>query len=400
MSLPEKKPPTFKYPRWLLALTSTTLAVSLTLLLAEGAVRWLVPRHYWATPYDFYEIQEDSLLGWVTKPFAASHYLDDLGQQIDIRTNQDGLQPGTCTRARGAGRYRILLFGNSTVIGREVPQAARLHGQLQLAMARRGRQAEVINAGVSGFATDQSLLFMQRLLPHYQPDVVLYGFCENDLAANTWPRDHGLHKPRFARQADSLRLELPAPNPVIRGRSSYRPANLVRRWVYLSALGRLLWPRLRAIQFRYWPPSPDPALTGSARASFYQDPAAWAKPDTALFAQLVGAMQRTCQQRGAQFAWYAHPAAEAVWNPQMELVRDPARPYDRFALENRLATVAQAQGTLFSSNVQYFVERQAQGPFHLLPLDPHCNPAGYGLQAEVLADFLVGRGLLGPGQVP
>jgi lysophospholipase L1-like esterase len=117
--------------------------------------------------------------------------------------------------------------------------------------------------------------------------------------------------------------------------------------------------------------------------------------DTGLFAQLVAAMPRACQPTRTQFAWYAHPPAEAVWDPQVQLVQDPARPYDRYALENWLAHVAQAQGTPFSRNVQYLVERQAQGPFHLLPLDPHCNPAGYALQAEALADFLVEQGWLG-----
>ena len=60
----------------------------------------------------------------------------------------------------------------------------------------------------------------------------------------------------------------------------------------------------------------------------------------------------------------------------------------RDATADWLVVTAKEISVAFCPLVDHFVSQQNRGPFHLLPRDPHCNPAGYRVQAEALARFL------------
>lgn len=83
-----------------------------------------------------------------------------------------------------AGTLRVLALGDSHTQGYEVRQEATFAASLERWLAARGRKAEVLNAGVSGFSTAEELAFLENEGHRYAPDVVVVGFYANDFGDN------------------------------------------------------------------------------------------------------------------------------------------------------------------------------------------------------------------------
>ena len=120
----------------------------------------------------------------------------------------------------------------------------------------------------------------------------------------------------------------------------------------------------------------------------YYDPAAIAILDWRLLTALVVRMKTAAESHGARFLFYAMPDALEVWDPLIAKRKRALHlnddQYDRFALEHRLQAMAIENRLEFVPMIRYFMQRQNQGPFHLLPADRHCNGAGYQFTAEIL----------------
>src|SRR5436309_5939557 len=155
-----------------------------TAALFEIGVRVFVPDRYWRFRTLMDDWQADSELGWVNKPNLDVRSRSDGRTVVRFRTNKNGLQPASAKESKDPGRRRILLVGDSTVVGRAVPEDQRLAPQLERALSAKGLSWEVICAGVQGYSTDQELLLMRRLLPRYRPDAVILMVCGNDFGGN------------------------------------------------------------------------------------------------------------------------------------------------------------------------------------------------------------------------
>lgn len=265
-------------------------------------------------------------------------------------------------------------------------------------MSARGIEAEVLNAGTEGWATDQAMLRMEQLIELYDPDMVLHCVCANDLAGNSATVFNGINKPRFELDG-SKRLEAMPFLPTEELREYVYHRSFLTRLIQHSAFYRVLRPKVTALRAKLggWETRNVLGLTDE----WYYEPQALEKANWELFSALIERMARTAAQREIDFVVYAHPAVGAVWDRFIEerQRRGRDRPYDRLALENRIRAEVQAVGVPFVPLVDTFAERQERGPFHLLPNDPHCNPAGYELQAEALAGF-VGPRLSPPQSIP
>ena len=204
-------------------------AVSLlTILLFDVAVGVLFCRDgYFVVrlpPYDlvFTEAQRASLeraptygrfdaqLGWSIRPGSVAE--DDDGavaNSAGIRGDREyALEPT-------AERVRIAIFGESFTHGAVVRNDETWPALLQSELPR----AEVINFGVSGYGTDQTLLRYRRDGAPYRPQVVVVGFMlENTLRNVSIYRpaySHGAGsaavKPRFLLGADGELVLVPVP---------------------------------------------------------------------------------------------------------------------------------------------------------------------------------------------
>ena len=367
-------------------LAALVLSSACALLLAEGAIRLLVPEARWRFRDASEDWQVDPELGWVQNALLEVTTFNEQGQEVRFATNADGLRPASARPERQGGVLRILLVGDSTAVGRAVREEDAVHSRLRAELAARGIAAEVLNAGVEGYSTDQALLLLSRLLPRYRPDLVAYAFCTNDLGGIAVDRAYGVPKPRFTRTGAGLELAVPAETAAVIPPLGGGP----RSWLQRSATYRLLRPALNGLRARFgrWE---EQNLAGAGDVIYWQSEAL-AQADWELLSALIAEMARVAREHGAGFFVYAHPALEEVWEPSIRRVITAAgidaSQYDRHAVEHRLQAIAEARRLTFCPLIDTFVHAAERGPFHLLPRDPHCNAAGYNLQAEALAACL------------
>jgi hypothetical protein len=151
----------------------------------------------------------DARLGWRNIPrWRATTF----GAPLNI--NSKGLRGPERCYAKPAGTRRILVLGDSYAWGYGVSDAdvfsvvleARLRGA-------GGTRWQVLNAGVSGWGTDQEYLFLLHEGLRYEPDIVVLAFfLLNDPTNLSASRQYGLDKPVFLDL--DLRLgNVPVPKP-------------------------------------------------------------------------------------------------------------------------------------------------------------------------------------------
>lgn len=373
---------------WTFRLLLSSASLLFTLLLLEIGIRLFVAPAYWQFRDASEDWQLDSRLGWVPKPHLDVSARTEQGWLVRFRTNGDGMTPASAVRARSPGVLRILIVGDSTVVGRSVPQDQTIHAHLERQLRAHGLAAEVYNAGVEGYSTDQALIRMRELVPLYHPDIVVYGFCGNDFGGNASSEAYGFPKPRFTLSGGVLHEKGP---DLARLQRTNPLAGGPRSWMQHSALYRLLRPSIVSLRARWghWEQR-NLLITG---ADLLSNPAALEQFDWPLLSALLREMDRTARSHGARFLFYAHPDIAEVWNPLIKKAVERAGPagasYDRFGMQRILSSTARAITVEFCGVIETFISRQSRGPFHLLPRDPHCNPAGYEVTAEALTKCLL-----------
>jgi len=180
-------------------LLSTILGVLAGLLLAELLADfvftgWRHDREPFALPLDgaIHRRSANPELFWEMTPGAQGDF-----QGIQVRINSVGLRSPEITPEKPAGTRRIALLGDSIVFGAGVEEGQVAARQLETILRERlGGRIEVINAGVSGYnAVQEAALFFDRVA-RYQPDLVIVGYFNDDLAVpyriegqtKGWPR--------------------------------------------------------------------------------------------------------------------------------------------------------------------------------------------------------------------
>lgn len=355
--------------------------------MGEIGVRIFVPPSHWQFRDATSDWQADKRLGWIQKPNLDVTTVTEFGWSVRFQTNEDGLMPAGAQRKKEPGKLRIMIFGDSAVVGRSLPYEQTVGAQLEDLLRKRGINAEVINAGVQGYSTDQVYLRMRQLLPLYQPDIVFYAVCDNDFGGNVSRTAYGQPKPMFRLKGDVDLEEIPPDlNSQIHSFDSGP-----RKWLQYSALYRFFQPTLIALRARFgrWE---ERNLLGLA-SEIYYSPQALDHIDWKIFSALIKHMRELAEENHAQFFLYAHPALAEVWDPHIRDTRKKLKlkpgQYDRHALERRLQETASLSGIKFIPLIDFFIQRQSEGPFHLLPRDPHCNAKGYQITAETLEDYLI-----------
>ncbi len=232
-----------------------TLFIALTFLLVASAVLLggeLLTRLFWrgGLPADFSErslaYRYDPELGWF--PLTNSSARIHGNCWIEVRHNQDGFRD--CPHGPKT-KPRIAVVGDSFVWGYDVASEVRFTDRLQQRLA----DWEILNLGVSGYATDQELLLLNQWFPRYQPDVVVLAFCDNDLNENVTNTVHGgYYKPYFEKLGTRLVLRgVPVPKSV----HYYRREHPL---VFKSRLVEFLFAAWTGVRSPRLGPSSDPSL--------------------------------------------------------------------------------------------------------------------------------------------
>lgn len=455
----------------------------ITGFLAEGVIRLArlappaeSPGYFWQTGYP--------RTGWTLQPNATGRWFNPMfeyDQMIEI--NSQGLRsPEVCTLATaqeecqcnlppGMGTIcdrdsvlRIMVLGDSYVEALHVPLEATFGQQIgaHLTNARLadGRRVEVVNVGVSGWGTDQQLLWLREMGYQYTPDIILLAFYPgNDFLNNHMALEFanfgGVRKPWFQLEAGELVLHdypydgvaaresipqfearlseiLSAPgpdDPQAEGQGENLGASPagnpwlepVGRWLAdYSALYRYVEPRIRvsapgvAVTAARWGLiSPGQETSDQAMGAGYipvtygvyqEDPAPVWQESFALTGALLAELQAEADRLGAELAAVVLTAPEQV-NPErweQELARYPAMATHEWRLEQptQIAMELLAQAGIPTLNLlPIFREAAARGADLHFRDDGHWNATGHEFAGALSANFLVVQGFttLGSG---
>jgi hypothetical protein len=175
---------------------STVAIIMASLLVTEIALRLVDLRvlrqdvSERSLAYDY-----DPELGWAPVPNSVSTVTT--ARTIHATHNSLGFRDIEYQRD---GRPLLLFVGDSFVWGVDAEAKERFTDLLRAEMP----QYSVLNAGVSGYGTDQEFIWLKRIWPNVRPAIVVLVFCtDNDRLDNTTNvRYFGYRKPYFDTNGD------------------------------------------------------------------------------------------------------------------------------------------------------------------------------------------------------
>lgn len=151
-------------------------AIGFTLGLTEVGLRFLYPQPTGLSHQDPYGLA----MHWP----GITRSLPRYGTTVTF--NSAGMRDREHALSKPAGVFRILLLGDSFMEALQVPFEESFPFLLEQELARRtGRDIEVVNAGVSGWGTDDELRYLTKYGLQYQPDLVVVAMTiHNDISDN------------------------------------------------------------------------------------------------------------------------------------------------------------------------------------------------------------------------
>lgn len=197
---------------WLLLFSASLLVA---LLLAELTLRALGFSYYWSVAR-----RPDPHRGWA--PAASAEGWQRFEGKAYVRINGVRVRDRSHALAKPPGTLRIAVLGDSFAEAVQVPIGQTfwrvMEGALRAcnskastgedASATAPSEVEVLNFGVSGYSTAQSLLTLRHQAVQYQPDIVLLAFFQgNDLTENSPALDDDDLRPYFVYENDRLVLD-------------------------------------------------------------------------------------------------------------------------------------------------------------------------------------------------
>jgi Lysophospholipase L1 and related esterases len=188
-----------------------------TLSLCEIALRLVGFKPLYVSPERDRFWKYDSLLGWAHQPGQEGIFETPQFRTV-VRINENGLRDRQHSYERQNDTERILVLGDSFAWGYGVEESERFSQLLEKSL-----DVEVINAGVSGYSTDQELLWYRTEGIKYETDLVILVLAGNDVGDNDQEIVSTIYyKPRFVLEEGQLVLKgYPVPKTSPLGRFVY-----------------------------------------------------------------------------------------------------------------------------------------------------------------------------------
>jgi lysophospholipase L1-like esterase len=334
---------------------------------------------------------------------------------VAVSTNSDGFRDREHTRAKPAGRYRVVLLGDSFIEAMQVPFEASVTPLLEERLRRGGTDAEVINLGVSGFGTAREYLALQEYGLRYQPDLVVLFFVGNDVSDNSQRLDGRPHLPYPVVAADGslIRDAAGAPRFTPFADRVSRVSGLTAVFKQHSKVYRLMRetvdasPGLNGLLYRAGlmstPPlrvnAPDPSNFGFYEIYRPSDRPEWAAAWRST-EDLLLAVRDLTRRGGAELvvvlvpgSWEVDPQSWAEVQARIPGMRGV--PMDLERPSRRLNAFLAANGVPVVDLLPGFrAENPARRPLYIRG-DAHWNAAGHRLAADLLIEpmrVVIGHG--------
>jgi hypothetical protein len=168
-------------PRRLARVWLALAASILGFLVAEAICRWQrIPyRERW-TPRENALARFDPELGWSYLPgHTAYQRFDD--RDVPFHFDADGIRVPTAETKLEPSRPSVLFVGCSFTMGHGLPYEETFVGQFA---ALPGMPYQAVNLGVQAYGSDQALLALEKFLPRFDTEVVVYTFLPVHIARN------------------------------------------------------------------------------------------------------------------------------------------------------------------------------------------------------------------------
>ena len=126
------------------------------------------------------QFELDSILGYKGIPNKKVRFIhQDFDTTVEL--NNHGLRDNN--HDYNSNKYRILVLGDSMTFGYGVENNETYSKILEKKLKEEG-EYEVINAGITGYNTNQELAFLDIEGWKYSPDLIIVGFMLNDVVTN------------------------------------------------------------------------------------------------------------------------------------------------------------------------------------------------------------------------
>ena len=183
----------------LINLSLIIISTLFALFLSEIALRLMGLKPLYVSPERDRFWKYDSLLGWAHEP-GQEGIFETPQFRTFVQINENGLRDRQHSYERQNDIKRILVLGDSFAWGYGVEESERFSQLLEKSL-----DAEVINAGVSGYSTDQELLWYRNEGIKYETDLVILVFAGNDVGDNDRQLVNTIYyKPKFVLEEGQL----------------------------------------------------------------------------------------------------------------------------------------------------------------------------------------------------
>jgi lysophospholipase L1-like esterase len=344
-------------------LINLSLIVSSTLFalfLSEIALRLIGFDPLYVSPERDRFWKYDSLLGWAHQPGQEGIFETPEFRTV-VQINENGLRDRRHSYERQNDIKRILVLGDSFAWGYGVEESERFSQVLEESL-----DVEVINAGVSGYSTDQELLWYRCEGIKYETDLVILVLAGNDVGDNDRQLVSTIYyKPKFVLEAGQLVLTgYPVPKTSPQGKFIY---SLSQR----SALAYFLVQRYFDLLTLYGKIKANSEHTSSPGSGINTE-----KEPFKLTISLIEEMRNIAESRNAKFMIVA---TDSWWNsPSRETYKD---------FINALRT--EGFLVLDAESMPSFDPEEM-----LIPDDGHWSREGHEFVADRIKDFIESNQLL------
>ncbi len=352
-----------------LHLTALSVACLLAILAAEGMVRAAAPQLTYRFPRGLFV--NDTAVAYRLDP-GFSGRLDTPEYETDMRVTSQGLRDDREYRSKVTGERRVLLLGDSFVMGVGVELEHTFVERIEDSLDAGGAGVRIVNAGVAGYSTRQELAYLESYGRGFAADAVLLGFfVGNDLSENTGSA---------LQVRDGYLVDAAEPHGML-------PEPLRRFLGVHSQLYHLLWPLQRRLR----------GYSQEARETA-RDVAAIFVADDAQAGELweptreaLQAVIDRCRQAGLPLAVLLIPdhtqVVPSAWRQLMAQAGSGEERYAADAPNRRLLAFLEAAGVPTLDLLPAFrSEADPEGLY--LPLDRHWTVRGNEVAARATLPFI------------
>lgn len=271
-----------------------------------------------------------------------------------IRENETYLD-----KPRDTSKIRILAIGDSFTYGEGSELEDVWHSLLERYVKAKGKNLEVINAGVGAHDQYQEYYYLKKIIGKYKPDYVLLGFLPNDLTSNKfvnqkiWPSNV---KPKEAKV-----------KPYVWLMDHYQTLAFARRLLLLNKpTTRKRYANLEYFDY-FKSPQKRPAIINN---------------QFEVTGILLNQIDSICKAHHAPFI--------VVYIPHIyEIIADKKPGIDLFTMEHFLAAESRKTGFYFIPTLTYFRQQSEAGAQTHFYEDEHLTEVGNRILADAIKDSLV-----------